>query len=80
MGESALIEEELLHIPLRLVARKVMCSKFPYLVVYMFGNNACIGEAVARTRKRFLFLLTLSTPGNIWYGGKGKRMVLLLDL
>jgi hypothetical protein len=55
-----------------------MWSKFLNQGVDTFGNNARLGEAKASPRKRFLFLLTLSTPGNILFGGGGQMMVKFL--
>ena len=52
-----------------------MWSKFPHLGVDMFGNSARLGEVKASPRKRFLFLLTAVTPGNILFGGRGKPLV-----
>merc|ERR1711881_264679 len=72
---STLIDKGLLHIALRRFARKVMWSKFLNLGVDTFGNNERLGEVKASPRKRFLFLLTLPTPGNILFGGRGKAMV-----
>ena len=56
-----------------------MWSKFLNLGVDSFGNNVRLGEVKASPRKRFLFFLTLLTPGNILFGGGGQAMVKFLD-
>merc|ERR1712146_357848 len=72
---STLIDKGLLHIVLLHLARKVMWSKFPNQGVDMFGNSARLGEVKTSPWKRSLFLLTVPTPGNILFGGRGKALV-----